>query len=193
MAENDQWSKWLLEARFGGDKQAAEAGMRQLHGIRDELLKNAAIKEGETLLDAGCGDGLVPFAALKRVGSGGHVIFSDVSRPLLEHCERLASAAGLVRLTIERWQTSRALPPADFVPVTLDLAAFGAGFLQAREVLAAELHGQALALFAAPLEHGRLLERRFGAQQAAQSWHQGLLGIKSIVKPHSRLCQGSGA
>ena len=22
MAENDQWSKWLLEARFGGDKQA---------------------------------------------------------------------------------------------------------------------------------------------------------------------------
>lgn len=33
MAENDQWSKWLLEARFGGDKQAAEAGMRQLHGL----------------------------------------------------------------------------------------------------------------------------------------------------------------
>jgi ubiquinone/menaquinone biosynthesis C-methylase UbiE len=91
----DQWSKWLLETRFGGDEQAAARGMAQLLPIRDRVLKNAALKPGETVLDVGCGDGLIAFGALDGVGATGRVIFSDVSAPLLEHCRRIADNAGV--------------------------------------------------------------------------------------------------
>jgi ubiquinone/menaquinone biosynthesis C-methylase UbiE len=70
--------------------------MAQLHRVRDQLLKNAAIKPGETLLDVGCGDGLIAFGALDRVGQTGRVIFSDVSAPLLEHCQRIAENGGVL-------------------------------------------------------------------------------------------------
>lgn len=42
------------------------------------------------MLDVGCGDGLVAFGALDRVGEQGKVIFSDISRDLLDHCAALA-------------------------------------------------------------------------------------------------------
>jgi ubiquinone/menaquinone biosynthesis C-methylase UbiE len=90
----DRWSKWLLESRFGGDEEAARRGTAQLEQIRDRVLKNAAIQHGETVLDVGCGDGLLSFGALDRVGNTGKVIFSDISAPLIEHCKRFAEAAG---------------------------------------------------------------------------------------------------
>ncbi len=80
----DKWSRWLLETRFGGDERVAEAGMRGLRSVRDSVLDAAHLAEGETLLDVGCGDGLIAFGALER--GAGRVIFSDISRPLLEHC-----------------------------------------------------------------------------------------------------------
>jgi ubiquinone/menaquinone biosynthesis C-methylase UbiE len=95
VSKQDQWSKWLLETRFGGDVAQAARAMQRLQGVRDEVLRNASLRTGETLLDVGCGDGLVGFAALERVGPGGHVIFSDISRPMLDHCERLATEGGL--------------------------------------------------------------------------------------------------
>jgi ubiquinone/menaquinone biosynthesis C-methylase UbiE len=36
------------------------------------------------VLDVGCGDGLVAFGAIDRVGEGGRVIFSDVSQDLIQ-------------------------------------------------------------------------------------------------------------
>jgi SAM-dependent methyltransferase len=45
---------------------------------------------GDVVLDAGAGDGLIAFGALERVGPTGHVIFSDVSSELLQHCRSLA-------------------------------------------------------------------------------------------------------
>jgi ubiquinone/menaquinone biosynthesis C-methylase UbiE len=59
------------------------------------VLERARIAEGDTVLDVGCGDGLIAFGALERVGASGHVIFSDISRPLLDHCERTATDAGV--------------------------------------------------------------------------------------------------
>ncbi len=41
------------------------------------------------VLDVGCGDGLVAFGALDRVGEEGLVIFSDISQDLLDHCRSL--------------------------------------------------------------------------------------------------------
>ena len=56
--------------------------------VRDRVLDRAELREGETLLDVGCGDGLIAFGALER--GAGRVIFSDVSDDLLDVCRRLA-------------------------------------------------------------------------------------------------------
>jgi ubiquinone/menaquinone biosynthesis C-methylase UbiE len=88
----DKWSQWLLETRFGGDAEAAERGMRMLHRVRDSILDETKVAAGETLLDVGCGDGLVGFGALDRVGPAGRVIFSDISAPLLDRCRAIASS-----------------------------------------------------------------------------------------------------
>jgi SAM-dependent methyltransferase len=54
------------------------------------VLKRAAIREGDTVLDVGAGDGLIGFGALEQVGADGRVIFSDVSNDLLDECRRQA-------------------------------------------------------------------------------------------------------
>jgi ubiquinone/menaquinone biosynthesis C-methylase UbiE len=61
---------------------------------RDRVLDNARVKPGEIVLDVGCGDGLIAFGALDRVGPSGQVIFSDISQDLLDHCAELARALG---------------------------------------------------------------------------------------------------
>jgi arsenite methyltransferase len=60
------------------------------------MLKNAAIENGETLLDVGAGDGLIAFGALELVGEDGRVVFSDISRDLLEHSRNLAERSGVL-------------------------------------------------------------------------------------------------
>ena len=42
------------------------------------------------VLDVGCGDGLIAFGALDRVGPEGRVIFSDISAALVERCRATA-------------------------------------------------------------------------------------------------------
>lgn len=80
----DPWATWLLKTRFGGDKDAERQGMGWLHTVRDRVLEGAAIEEGHTVLDVGCGDGLIGCGALERVGPRGRVIFSDISQDLLD-------------------------------------------------------------------------------------------------------------
>lgn len=63
--------------------------------VRDRILNNAALSDGETLLDVGCGDGLVAFGALEPLGENGRVVFSDVSQDLLDHSRDLAEEAGV--------------------------------------------------------------------------------------------------
>jgi arsenite methyltransferase len=64
--------------------------------VGDEILDKAQLEPGETLLDVGAGDGLVAFGALDRLDGSGHVIFSDVSQDLLDHCREAAAAEGLL-------------------------------------------------------------------------------------------------
>jgi arsenite methyltransferase len=63
--------------------------------IRDRVLQNAEIAPGDTVLDVGAGDGLIAFGALDRVGTSGTVVFSDISRDLLDHCRALARELGV--------------------------------------------------------------------------------------------------
>jgi ubiquinone/menaquinone biosynthesis C-methylase UbiE len=67
---------------------------RELHRYRDQVLDNAQIGPGTTLLDVGCGDGLVGFGALDRVGSDGGVVFLDISGDLLKRCRQTAESLG---------------------------------------------------------------------------------------------------
>ncbi|HEX6109813.1 MAG TPA: methyltransferase domain-containing protein [Ktedonobacteraceae bacterium] len=111
----DHWAQWLLHRRFGGDPQHGQAMLEELSAWRDRILAHATITPGETVLDVGCGDGLIAFGALDRVGEEGLVIFSDISQDLLDHCRSLAQQLQV----LDRCRFVRA--PAD------DLAAIAPG------------------------------------------------------------------
>jgi arsenite methyltransferase len=111
----DRWSRWLLETRHGGDDAALAKVLETLAPIRDRVLADAGIREGETVLDVGCGDGLIAFGALNLVGSGGRVIFSDVSQDLLDRCAE--AAAGDERCT---FLLADATDLADVADATID-------------------------------------------------------------------------
>jgi arsenite methyltransferase len=93
MPETDHWAEWIRTRRTGGDAEYERQVLTELAEVRDRVLDNAALAAGETLLDVGCGNGLIAFGALER--GAREVVFADVSRPLLEDCRALAEAAGL--------------------------------------------------------------------------------------------------
>jgi ubiquinone/menaquinone biosynthesis C-methylase UbiE len=64
----------------------------KLAGTRERVLDGARLAAGETLLDVGCGEGLIGFGALER--GAGHVVFSDISDDLLDFCREAAEALG---------------------------------------------------------------------------------------------------
>jgi SAM-dependent methyltransferase len=62
--------------------------------FRDRVLDNAGpIDADTTFLDVGCGEGLLGFGALER--GAGRVVFSDISRTLLDFCEDKARELGV--------------------------------------------------------------------------------------------------
>jgi ubiquinone/menaquinone biosynthesis C-methylase UbiE len=89
----DKWASWLAERRSGGDPRAAERIREDLYPIREAVLDAAKVGVETRLLDAGCGDGLIAFGALER--GAAEVVFSDVSRDLLDRCRELAGEAGV--------------------------------------------------------------------------------------------------
>src|SRR6266516_4925529 len=91
--ERDIWAEWLAEHRHGGDSEVRREMLEQLAGVRDKVLDRAGFAAGESLLDVGCGEGLIGFGALAR--GAGHVVFSDISQDLLDFCRETAEALGL--------------------------------------------------------------------------------------------------
>jgi ubiquinone/menaquinone biosynthesis C-methylase UbiE len=87
--KQDLWARWLLNRRHGGDPRQLRTVLDQLYPVRDKVLQHANLGEGETLLDVGCGDGLIGFGALEKVQTA-RVIFSDISQDLLDHAQSLA-------------------------------------------------------------------------------------------------------
>lgn len=99
VAGTDKWAEWVLDRGHGGLSDDERPDLGYLRLIRDRVLDNAGIREGDTLLDVGAGEGLIAFAALDRVGERGTVIFSDISQPLLDHCRSVAERAGVLERT----------------------------------------------------------------------------------------------
>jgi SAM-dependent methyltransferase len=93
-ATRDRWAEWLAERRFGGDSELKMRYLERLARTRDSVLDRADLQEGETLLDVGCGEGLIGFGALER--GAGAVIFSDVSADLLDFCREAAAELGVL-------------------------------------------------------------------------------------------------
>jgi ubiquinone/menaquinone biosynthesis C-methylase UbiE len=85
----DCWADWIERMRTRGDPKQLERGAEMLAGFRERVLDNAGPIEGKTLLDVGCGEGLIGFGALER--GAGAVIFSDISRDLLAFCRQGAT------------------------------------------------------------------------------------------------------
>jgi arsenite methyltransferase len=85
----DIWAQWLLHRRHGDDPQRLKATLDHLFSVRDRVLTNAQLNNGGTLLDVGCGDGLIAFGALQRSATS-RVIFTDISQDLLDHAASLA-------------------------------------------------------------------------------------------------------
>jgi SAM-dependent methyltransferase len=94
MAETDCWASWLARLRSGGDPRERRKGFEQLRAWRDVILDNAQLEQGETLLDVGCGEGLVGLGALER--GAGTVVFSDISHDLLDFCRDAADELGVL-------------------------------------------------------------------------------------------------
>jgi ubiquinone/menaquinone biosynthesis C-methylase UbiE len=95
-AHRDQWTEWILERRHGGDAELLRQQLALLALVRDQVLAKAAVQPGHTVLDVGCGDGLIGFAAAEAIGRTGTVIFSDISADLLDLCRDLATQPGLL-------------------------------------------------------------------------------------------------
>jgi SAM-dependent methyltransferase len=70
--------------------------------MRDRLLKAVSVSAGERILDVGCGTGATARAVARTAGSGGYVLGADLSAPMLEKAQRLASAEGLDNIEFER-------------------------------------------------------------------------------------------
>jgi arsenite methyltransferase len=92
----DQWAQWLSQRRHGGDPEVLQAMLSTLSQIRDTVLQNTRVAQGDILLDVGCGDGLIAFGALPLVGERGKVLFCDISQNLLDHCYSLAQQMGVL-------------------------------------------------------------------------------------------------
>ncbi|HEY7176936.1 MAG TPA: methyltransferase domain-containing protein [Micromonosporaceae bacterium] len=111
----DRWAAWLLDRRFGGDAAQRDRLLVFLTSVRDEVLRRADVHDGDTLLDVGCGDGLVGFAAADLVGPSGRVVFSDISAALLAVCREIAASTGRT----DRNYTGTADPRFSFVQTGL--------------------------------------------------------------------------
>ena len=88
-SQQDIWAQWMLKRRFGDNPEQLKKTMDYLYPVRDKVLSRINLENGGTLLDVGCGDGLIAFGALEKFKEC-KVIFSDISQDLLDHSQGLA-------------------------------------------------------------------------------------------------------
>ncbi len=94
--QRDLWSAWLLDKRFGGNPDEMKAVLDYLNPVRDKVLLHSKLGRNQTLLDVGCGDGLIGFGALEKWKTS-RVIFADLSQDLLTHAQTIAKRMDLLK------------------------------------------------------------------------------------------------
>lgn len=94
----ENWTQWLKKNRFAGQTpEMIEQTTRWLEAVRDVLLVYAEIKPHETVIDIGCGTGLLAFKALELQECKGTVIFSDMFQDCLDDCKKVLDASGITQ------------------------------------------------------------------------------------------------
>lgn len=81
-------------------------------GLR--AMERAAVREGERVLDVGCGAGETTLELGRRVGVRGAVLGIDISAPMLEVARRSAEAEGRSQITFENVDAQTAELPGPF-------------------------------------------------------------------------------
>lgn len=90
------WTEWLKKNRFAGQTpEMIEQTTRWLEAVRDVILVYAEIMPHETVIDIGCGTGLLAFKALEMQNCNGRVIFSDKFQDCLDDCQKLLNDYGI--------------------------------------------------------------------------------------------------
>ncbi|WP_168075697.1 methyltransferase domain-containing protein [Caulobacter sp. SSI4214] len=80
--------------------------------IAEAVIDRADLRNGEHVLDVGCGAGATTFAAAWRVGPSGRSVGVDISAPLVELARRRAGEAGLEGVTFQLADAqTEAFPP----------------------------------------------------------------------------------
>lgn len=93
--QQDIWAQWMLKRRFNNDTEQMQKAMEYLYSVRDKVVSRINLGNGGTLLDVGCGDGLIAFGALEKFKEC-KVIFSDISQDLLDHSQSLAREMNVI-------------------------------------------------------------------------------------------------
>ena len=92
----ENWTQWLKKNRFAGQTpELIEQTTRWLEAVRDVILVYAEIQPYDTVLDIGCGTGLLAFKALEMQECKGHVIFSDMFQDCLNDCKKILDESGV--------------------------------------------------------------------------------------------------
>ncbi len=90
------WTQWLKQNRFAGQTpEMIEQTTKWLEAVRDVILVYAEIMPHETVIDIGCGTGLLAFKALEMQECKGNVIFSDKFQDCLDNCKKILDASGV--------------------------------------------------------------------------------------------------
>lgn len=101
--------------RYGWDRAAdvyEAAWAAQLKPAQDRLLRLAALRAGERVLDIACGTGLVTLRAAEAVGSTGTVLATDISEKMVGVTAQQAEARHLTHVSCARMD-AEALDVAD--------------------------------------------------------------------------------
>ena len=90
------WTQWLKQNRFAGQTpEMIEQTTKWLEAVRDVILVYAEIMQQETVIDIGCGTGLLAFKALEMQNCKGKVIFSDKFQDCLDDCKKILDESGV--------------------------------------------------------------------------------------------------
>ena len=92
------WTQWLKQNRFAGQTpEMIEQTIKWLEAVRDVILVYAEIMPHETVIDIGCGTGLLAFKALEMQNCQGRVIFSDKFQDCLDDCKSVLDEYGILK------------------------------------------------------------------------------------------------
>lgn len=84
------WYNWLTQSRFDGMSESqTDNSINFLYYIRDLILSNSKIKKNSTVLDLGCGLGLLGIKVIEALNGSGTVILLDSDKKCIEKCEEL--------------------------------------------------------------------------------------------------------